>query len=151
MNDRDLAHLGEPEEFRGHAADRFSYTPATPDPEPFVLTVGDIGVTRSWVSTPNGSVPLSGSQWIVTDRTSTATRIPAYAIVLAIIFFVFCLLGLLFLLIKETTISGYVEVSVRNGHLYHVVQIPVHNQQTVEQVRRQVHQAQSMAANAPRM
>jgi hypothetical protein len=32
--------------------------------DPIVLTIGDIGVTRNWVVTPNGTARLSGSQWI---------------------------------------------------------------------------------------
>ena len=38
----------------------------------------------------------------------TEEKIPAHAIVLAVIFFIFCLLGLLFLLMKEKTTTGFV-------------------------------------------
>lgn len=115
---------------------------------PYLLTIGDIGVTPEYVVTPNGAGPLRGSQWIVRDLTSVSTRIPPYAIVLAVIFFLFCLLGLLFLLIKEQTIQGYVEVSVRSGDVYHVTQLPISSAQQVQQIRADVHQAQSLAASS---
>jgi hypothetical protein len=124
-------------------------TPPAAAGEQFVLTIGDIGVSQSWIVTPNGKAPLKDSQWIVLDHTRTETKIPPYAIVLAIIFALACLIGLLFLLIKQTVISGYVEVSVRSGSLAHVTQIPVSTEGTVRQVRQQVSQAQSLAAQAP--
>lgn len=117
--------------------------------EQVVLSIGDIGVSPSWIVTPNGTAPLRGSQWVVQDLSITTSRIPAYAIVLAIIFALACLLGLLFLLITERTTSGYANVSVRSGHLQHTTQIPVWNPVTVAQVRQAVAQAQAMAAAAP--
>ena len=99
--------------------------PPDAGPEPFILTIGDIGVTRHWVVTPNGTAPLAGSQWIARDLTRTESRIPPWAIVLAIIFAFFCLIGLLFLLVKEAYTTGYFEVSVNSGSLYHVTQLPV--------------------------
>jgi len=123
-----------------------SVPPVPGQPEQFVFTIGDIGVSPSWVVTPNGTAPLGGSQWIVQDRTFTQRSIPAYAIVLAVIFAFACLLGLLFLLIKEDRTTGYVEVSVRNGNLFHVTQIPAQSPAAVLYVRQLVNQAQSMAA-----
>lgn len=120
--------------------------PSAPLPESFVLVIGDIGVSPHWVVTPNGSAPLRSVQWIVRDMSRTEERIPAYAIVLAIIFFLACLLGLLFLLIKERRIVGYVEVAVRGEGLYHVVQIPATGPGTLPWVNAQVHQARSLAA-----
>jgi len=117
-------------------------------PEQILLSIGDIGVSRSWVVTPNGSAPLVGSQWIVQDRTITQRSIPTYAIVLAIVFALACLLGLLFLLIKEDRMTGYVEVSVRSGNLFHVTQLPAQSPQSVLHARQLVAQAQSMTAAA---
>ena len=117
--------------------------------EPLVLAIGDIGVSRSWVSTPNGAAPLRGSQWIQRDMTRTTSSIPTWAVVCAILFALFCLLGLLFLLVKEYKTSGYVEVSVQSGTLFHVTQIPVFSPVVVDQTRAQVYQAQTMAAAAP--
>jgi hypothetical protein len=116
--------------------------------DPVVLTIGDIGVTRNWVVTPNGNARLGGSQWIARDLTRTASKIPSWAIVLAIVFALFCLLGLLFLLVKEQYTTGYVEVSVQAGSLFHATQIPVSGSYQVAQIRQQVSQAQTLAAAA---
>ena len=118
----------------------------TPVPEQFFLTIGDIGLTRDAIVTPNGTAPLKGSQWIVADQTTTAQKIPTYAIVLAVVFAIFCLLGLLFLLLKEEVTTGYVLVTVRSGDLYYSCQIPCGNQQAITSVRAAVTQAQSAAA-----
>jgi hypothetical protein len=67
---------------------------------------------------------------------------------MAVIFAVLCLVGLLFLLVKETTTTGYVEVSVRSGDLYHRTQLPVLGPESVPQVRQLVGQAQTLAARA---
>jgi hypothetical protein len=116
--------------------------------DPTVLTIGDIGVTRNWVVTPNGTARLGGSQWIARDMTRTESKIPTWAIVLAVIFALVCLLGLLFLLAKEKHTTGYVEVSVQAGNLFHATQIPVSSQYQVAQIRQQVSQAQTLAAAA---
>ena len=132
--------------------------PAVPQPagglqspdatDPVVLTIGDIGVTRNWVVTPNGTAPLGGSQWIARDMTRTESKIPTWAIVLAVVFALVCLLGLLFLLAKEKYTTGYVEVSVQAGNLLHATQIPVSSQYQFAQIRQQVSQAQTLAAAA---
>jgi hypothetical protein len=123
---------------------------APPSAQPFLMTIGDIGITADRVITPNGSGPLAGSQWICTDMSRTESKMPALAVVLAIVFAIFCLLGLLFLLMKETKTSGYVEVSVRTGNIYHKVQIPINNVGHVAQVREQVNKAQVLAAMSAR-
>jgi hypothetical protein len=116
------------------------------EPDVVLFNIGDIAVSRYWVVTPNGTAPLHGSAWIANDRSTTSERIPGYAIVLAIIFALACLLGLLFLLIKERTTSGYVDVQVRSGNLLHTTQVPVSSPADVARVRQMVAQAQSMAA-----
>jgi hypothetical protein len=116
--------------------------------DPTLLTIGDIGVTRNWVVTPNGTARLGGSQWSARDMTRTESKIPTWAIVLAVIFALVCLLGLLFLLAKEKYTTGYVEVSVQAGNLIHATQIPVASQYQVAQIRQQVSQAQTLAAAA---
>ena len=122
--------------------------PPPPNLNPFILTIGDIGITPSEVVTPNGTAPLAGSQWICTDMTSTQSKIPAWAIIMAIIGALLCLVGLLFLLVKEEVTTGYVEVSVRAGSVYHKTQIPVSNQQQISQIRQQVGNAQILASQA---
>jgi hypothetical protein len=122
--------------------------PVATGTDQIVLTIGDIGVSQHWVVTPNGTAPLAGSTWIARDMSRTESKIPSWAIILAIVFALLCLVGLLFLLVKEHTTTGYVEVSVQQGQLYHVTQIPVSSAQQLAQVRQQVYQAQSMAAAA---
>lgn len=116
--------------------------------QPFLVTIGDIGVTPDTVVTPNGSGPLAGSQWIVTDRTTVTQAIPTWAIVMAVLFALLCLLGLLFLLVKETRITGYVEVTVRTGDVMHMTQLPVHTAQDIDRYRHMVSYAQGLAAQA---
>jgi len=123
-----------------------SGVPAAQAREPVLFTIGDIGVSRHWVVTPNGTAPLAGTAWIVRDQTRVESKIPGYAIVLAVVFALLCLVGLLFLLIKEKTVTGYVEVTVQGEKLYHVAQIPAASEVQVAQVRQSVHQAQSLAA-----
>jgi hypothetical protein len=118
------------------------------DRAPFLLTIGDIGITPQWVVTPNGHAPLSGSQWIAMDMSRTESKIPTWAIIMAILFALLCLIGLFFLLVKEERTTGYVEVSVRSGDLYHRTQLPVSDQWAVQQIRQLVAQAQTLAAQA---
>lgn len=99
-----------------------SYPPGTPGFEPYVASVGDIGVTPSWVVTPRGSAPLAGSQWWVAERGAWSQQIPVWAIVLAILLFP---LGLLFLLCKEPKWNSWLEVTVESGALVHVAVLAV--------------------------
>ena len=120
--------------------------PAPGRPEQYVLLIGDIGVSPSWVVTPHGTAPLHGSQWSVRDWTSTREAIPTWAIVMAVLGAAFCLLALLFLLVKEPQTTGFVEVSVRAGGVFHVVQLPANTPQAAAHARHLVYQAQTMAA-----
>jgi hypothetical protein len=113
-----------------------------------ILTIGDIGITRNKVITPNGTGSLADSQWILSDMSRTESKIPTTAVILAIVFAIFCLIGLLFLLMRETTTTGYAEVSVHSGNLYHKVQIPIKSKGDVDRIRELVTKAQSLAAQA---
>jgi hypothetical protein len=83
--------------------------------ESALVQFGDITITEHWLITPAGTAPLRGTQIFVTDMTREERVIPAWAIVFAIIGFFFFLLGLLFLLVKETRSSGFMQISVVNG------------------------------------
>lgn len=109
------------------------------------LTIGDIAVSGGKIITPNGIGNLYQSQWIFSDMSRVESRIPAAAIVLAIVFALLCLIGLLFLLMREDRIVGYAEVSVHSGTLFHKVQIPVKSQHDVGNIRNLVNKAQSLA------
>jgi hypothetical protein len=102
------------------------------------VQLGDIAVTDTRVHTPVGSYPLAGTTWMMTPQTYVTESIPAWAIVCAIIFFVFCLLGLLFLLVKERRLYGTVQVSVSGPGLSYSTYIPVYNELAVSQISRNV-------------
>jgi hypothetical protein len=123
-------------------------SPAPQQPEPFLLSIGDIHVSHHWVVTPSGTAPLAGAQWFFADQSRTERKIPTWAIVLAIVFALACLLGLLFLLVKEDVTFGWVQVSVRAGNVTHVTQVPVTSRADVGRVAQQVQQAQALTAQA---
>lgn len=119
---------------------------AQPAPvEPFVLTIGDIGVTAHWAVTQVGSAPLAGSIWTISDQTRTTRKIPTWAIVLAIFLFP---IGLLFLLAKKTVTTGWLEVSVQSGTVHATTQIVVKDTMAIHGIRQKVALAQTMAAAA---
>jgi hypothetical protein len=115
-----------------------------------LVTVGDIACTQTTVITPNGSHPLAGTTWIVANNSSTKEKIPTYAIVLAVIFALACLLGLLFLLIKERIVEGYVQVSVQGPNLFYATQVQIHDPQQVADVEQRVNYIRSLVAALPR-
>jgi hypothetical protein len=116
--------------------------------EPPLSTIGDITITQSWVVTPAGTFPLRGSVWTLTDMSRTEEYMPTSAIVLAIVFFVVCFLGLLFLLMKSYRTVGFVQVTVNGGGRFHSTMIPVHSPQHVQAVMQHVNWARAMAAQA---
>lgn len=119
---------------------------STPNPAP--TAIGDITVSGWEIITPNGRAPIANSSWVAIDNSQTESKIPSYAIVLAIVFALACLLGLLFLLIKETVTRGYVEVRVTTPTLSHVTQVPVASAADVAHVRSLVAWAQSLSQHA---
>lgn len=104
---------------------------APQDYEPFRVQLGDISVSDTRVQTPYGRFPLAGTTWMVTNQTYVTESIPAWAIVCAILFFIFCLLGLLFLLVKERKLYGAMQVSVQGPGLSHSTYIPVYTQAAI--------------------
>lgn len=129
-----------------------SMPPGTAGPMPFgvpggfVMSIGDIGVSEDSVTTPAGTMPLRGAAWTITDMSQTSEKIPTYAVVLAILLFPACFLGLLFLLVKEKTTVGYVQVTVTSEGRYHSTMIPAQNQQTFPMLLHQVNYARSLSA-----
>lgn len=90
------------------------------NPETPLLTIGDIVVTKDWVYVPQGRFPLRGTTWTVQDATQVNEVIPTWAIIVAIVVAIFtCLLGLLFLLVKEQQYVGFVAVTVAGEGLHH--------------------------------
>ncbi|MEU8780892.1 hypothetical protein [Streptomyces sp. NPDC048637] len=109
------------------------------------LSLGDIAVSGDTIMTPAGPMQLKGAVWTATDMSRTEERIPAHAVVLAIVFFLFCLLGLLFLLMKERVTTGFVQVTVNSGGRHHATMIPVQSREQVMWVLNQVNYARSLS------
>ncbi|GGP36381.1 MULTISPECIES: hypothetical protein [Streptomyces] len=110
-----------------------------------VLSIGDITVMNDAIVTPSGSMPLKGAVWTATDMSRTEEKIPPHAIVLAIIFALFCLIGLLFLLMKEKRTTGFVQVTVTSGGRHHSTMIPAMGPHTFPAIMGQLNQARSMS------
>jgi hypothetical protein len=118
----------------------------SPSGEPVLVTIGDINVTASSVHTPSGTVPISDATWTVNDMTTTTQGIPTWAIVLAIVLFLACFLGLLFLLVKEEKTAGAVQVTVQSRGFVHTSQIPVYSKAQVADVFARVNHARTISA-----
>ncbi|MFD4694677.1 hypothetical protein [Streptomyces sp. NBC_00683] len=111
-----------------------------------MLSFGDITVMNDSIVTPSGTMPLKGAVWTATDMSRTEEKIPTVAIVLAIIFALLCLIGLLFLLMKEKKTTGFVQVTVTSGGRHHSTMIPATGPQTFQMVMAQINTARSMSA-----
>lgn len=110
-----------------------------------LVSIGDIAVMSDSIMTPAGQLPLRGAVWTVTDMTRTEEKMPAYAVVLAILFFLACFLGLLFLLLKEKQTTGHVQVTVNSGGRFHSTVIPVSNPTAAASIMAQVNYARSLS------
>lgn len=141
-----------------YAEGAYAYPQAAPQqPQPYpqgqphipygapMLTLGDIAVNGDTIVSPAGPMPLRGAVWTATDMSRTEERIPSHAIVLAVVFFLFCFVGLLFLLMKERVTTGFVQVSVNSGGRHHSTMIPVQSREQVLYVLNQVTYAQSIS------
>lgn len=120
-----------------------------PTPPQILVTVGDVGCTATEVLTPSGTHPLAGTTWIVTNQTTVATRIPSYAIILAIVFAIVCLLGLVFLAIREQTIQGFVQVSVQGPGFYYATQVKITDARQVTDTEQRVAYIRALVAALP--
>ncbi|MFJ1801035.1 MULTISPECIES: hypothetical protein [unclassified Streptomyces] len=111
-----------------------------------MLSIGDITVMSDAIVTPSGTMPLKGAVWTATDMSRTEEKIPTHAVVLAIIFALFCLIGLLFLLMKEKRTTGFIQVTVVSGGRHHSTMIPAMGPHTFPAVMGQLNQARSLSA-----
>lgn len=117
-------------------------------PPQVLVTIGDIACTRTEVITPSGRAPIGEVTWTFTDMSRTTRTIPVWAIVLAVVFFFLCFLGLLFLLAKEDRTEGWAQVTVQGPGLLHVVQVPVMSPVAVADLSARVNHARSLAFQA---
>jgi hypothetical protein len=117
-----------------------------PGHEQPLAMIGEIAVTTTMVHTPVGGCPLRGSQWTSQDQWITSTKTPTWAIICAVLgFCILTIFSLLFLLAKETVLSGVVQVTVTNGPFTYVARIPVYNHAQAHHVHNQVNYARAMA------
>lgn len=115
--------------------------------DPVLLVIGDVTVTQTSVILPHGRYPLRGTHWSMQNHSYSTSEIPAWAIILAIVGFLFvCVFSLFFLLAKETRTQGLIEVTVQGPGLHHVTRVAAINPYTAMQVQEQVGQAQALAA-----
>jgi hypothetical protein len=121
---------------------------AAGQPESQLATVGDIGISEHWIQTPNGPYPIRGSMWSVSDMTQIQERMSTTGVVLCIIFVWFCLLGLLFLLMKERTTAGYIQVTVHGNGFHYSTMIQPRHPGTIYEVNQTVNYARTLAAMA---
>jgi hypothetical protein len=122
----------------------------TPPPgnDPVLLSIGDISVTQTQIHVPQGRFPVNGTTWAVQDSTQVTESIPPVAIILTVVFVWFCLIGLLFLLMKQKRYTGFVTITVTGVGLYHSVQFPS-AQHTGAWAADMVGRARAIAASAP--
>ncbi|MGX1883325.1 hypothetical protein [Streptomyces sp. NPDC055287] len=111
-----------------------------------LMSIGDITVMGDSIVTPSGTMPLKGAVWTVADMSRTEERMPTAAVVLAVVFFVFCFLGLLFLLMKEKVTTGYIQVTVTSGGRHHSTVVPALGPHTFPLVMGQINYARSLSA-----
>ena len=126
--------------------ERWAQPPGFAPVRPTLVTIGDIACTQEEVITPSGRQPINTVTWTFTDMSQTSQGIPAWAIVLAIVFFVVCFLGLLFLLAKESRTTGWVQVTVQGNRFLHQVQLPVGSMAQVADYNARVNYARSLSA-----
>jgi hypothetical protein len=78
----------------------------------YLVSIGNIHASPEWVVTPAGSWSMAKIYVTTEDRTATTTHTPGWAIVMVILFIWFFLLSLLFLLARETRVTGYINVAI---------------------------------------
>ncbi|MFJ4339111.1 hypothetical protein [Streptomyces sp. NPDC088915] len=110
-----------------------------------VLALGDITVVGDRIITPAGEMPLKGAVWNAMDMSRTEEKIPTAAVVLAIVFALLCLVGLLFLLMKEKKTTGFIQVTVTSGGRHHATMIPATGPDTIHWVMGQLNFARSLS------
>lgn len=119
--------------------------PGTDGVEPVLVGIGDIACTRSEVITPGGRRPVNAVTWTFTDMSQTVERIPVWAIILAVLLFWMCFLGLLFLLVKEKHTTGWVQITVQGDRFLHQTQLPVSSVTQVADYNARVSYARSLS------
>ncbi|WP_424212161.1 hypothetical protein ACN20G_08675 [Streptomyces sp. BI20] len=116
------------------------------DPAGPLLALGDIQVVGDQILTPAGPIPLRGSVWTAADLSHTEEKIPQHAIVLAVVFGLLCLVGVLFLLMREKRTTGYIQVSVFGGGRQYTTMIPAFDDYSFPWVMARVEYGRALSA-----
>ncbi|MFE3795609.1 hypothetical protein [Nocardia tengchongensis] len=110
------------------------------------MTIADITVFPGVILTPSGQMPLRGATWTASDNSHEQKRISGGVIAVAILLLPFtCGLSLLLLMAAQTTVSGYIEVTVANAGRFHQTMFPVNSRQTFAEVMSRVSYARSVS------
>jgi hypothetical protein len=94
------------------------------EPEPILVSIQDIHISAHFLVTPAGTRPLAGTQLQFIDMTRRDQVIPGWAIALAVIGALFFLLGLLFLFVRQTRVTGFFQVTATNGDFVYQTGVP---------------------------
>ncbi|MGE0169640.1 MAG: hypothetical protein AB7I40_18375 [Nocardioides sp.] len=121
--------------------------PLPVQPGPVLVHIGEIQVSADTVYTPSGVFPVAGTTWYAQDQWTMTQKIPTWAIVCAVVgFCVLTVFSLLFLLAKESVVTGAVAVTVTNGTQSHTTYLPVGHQLHAVDVHNRVNYARGLAA-----
>jgi hypothetical protein len=116
-------------------------------PEEALTAMGDIVVSQHWVSTPTGVYPIRGTIWTVADMSHWQERMSPAGIILCILFIWACFLSLFFLLMKERSVDGYIQVTVQGNGFHYSTLIPA-RLEPMAGVQQRVNYARGLAAAA---
>lgn len=122
--------------------------PAMRQSPPTLVVIGDITVTTEQVLTPSGAFALADVSIYANDQSHVTRRTPGWAIVVAVIFALFFLIGLLFLLVKEEQVAGYVNVTVEAQGRRHVSMVPIQSAMARTDIMQRVGYVQTLTSNA---
>lgn len=109
------------------------------------VVIGDIEADRFWIRTPLGVMPAGEAQWSVSSQVRTERYIPLWAVLLTLLFVLMCLLGLLFLLVKEERHYHEVTVTVMGAGFAYTTQVGAYDARVVTDTRAQVAHARALA------
>ena len=121
--------------------------PYLPPPAQILVTIGDISCTQTELLIPTGRVPLRGTTWTFSNQSTVTQKIPTWAVVVAVVgLLVICVLSLLFLLVKERTVQGSVQVTVHGPGVYYATNIAVTSEAQVADLEARVNYARSLVS-----
>jgi hypothetical protein len=115
-----------------------------------LIQVGQITADAHWVRTPIGAFPTAQVTVSSADQTSTISRTPAWAVVMAILFVWVFFLSLLFLLARKHSTSGFVGVTVQYGTISYTEEIAVFTATERLELLRNCHLLEALAWPIPR-